>query len=102
MAIQINTNIETAEGFTVQPFCYLLIQIYNPGASRCSVQYYKSEQDFIDGKSSVSLPTLPSLVDLGLTSQEFWGTDLATVIHDKCVTAIEEVTGPNTCTVISL
>ena len=102
MAIQINTNVETADGFTVQPFCYLLIQIYNPGISRCSVQYYKSEQDFNNGKSSIMIPSLPPMVDLALTSQEFWGTELATVIHNKCVTAIEEVTGPDTCTVISL
>lgn len=102
MAIQINTNVETAEGFTVQPFCYLLIQISSPNVSSSTLQYYKSEQDFIDGKSPITLPTLPSFVNLQLTSQEFWGVELATVIHDKCVTAIEEVTGPATCDIISL
>ena len=102
MAIQINPNVETAEGFTVQPFCYLLIQISSPNVSSSTLQYYKSEQDFIDGKSPITLPTLPSFVNLQLTSQEFWGVELATVIHDKCVTASEEVTGPATCDIISL
>jgi len=102
MAIQINATIETAEGFSIQPFCYLLIQIYSPNDSKSLLQYYKSEQDYIDGKSSINLPTLPSLVNLGLTGSEFWGPDLATLIHNKCIAAIEEVTGADTCDIATL
>lgn len=102
MAIQINTNVETTDGFTVQPFCYLLIQMSSPNVSSSVLQYYKSEQDFIDGKSPITIQTLPSFVNLQLTGSEFWGPDLATLIHNKCIAAIEEVTGADTCDIVTL
>jgi hypothetical protein len=45
---------------------------------------------------------LPSLVNAELTATEFWGNDLATLIHNKCITAIEEVTGADTCEIVTL
>lgn len=100
MAIQINSNVETADGFIVQPFCYLYIQIYAPNFSNCVLQYYKSEQDFIDGKSSVNLPSLPNIFNAEITQQEFWGTELAMVFHDKAIALIEQTTGQGTCSVV--
>jgi hypothetical protein len=100
MAIQIKTNVETADGFTIQPFCYLFIQIYAPNFSNCVLQYYKSEQDYIDGKSSVTLPTLPTIFNAEITQQEFWGTELAMTFHNKAIALIEETLGADTCTVV--
>lgn len=100
MAIQINTDVETADGFTVQPFAYLYIQIYDPGFSNCVVQYYKSESDYLAGKSSVNIPSLVGLFNAEITGEEFWGTELATVFHNKAIALIEEVTGPNTCAIV--
>ena len=100
MAIQINTNVETADGFTIQPFCYLYIQIYAPNFSNCVLQYYKSEQDYIDGKSSVTLPTLPTIFNAEITQQEFWGTELAMTFHNKAIALIEEITGQDSCTIV--
>jgi hypothetical protein len=101
MAIQINKNVITSDGFTVKPFAFLDIQLYQP-FSRALLTYYKDQAAFEAGTAPLNLPTLPSLVNAELTAQEFWGTDLATLIHNKCITAIEEVTGAATCAIVTL
>jgi hypothetical protein len=101
MAIQINKNVTTSDGFTVKPFAFLDIQLYQP-FSRALLTYYKDKASFDAGIAPLNLPTLPSLVNAELTAQEFWGNDLATLIHNKCITAIEEVTGAGTCNIVTL
>lgn len=101
MAIQVNKDVQTADGFTVQPFAFLDIQLYQP-FSRALITYYKDEAAYQAGQSPVNVPSLPSLSDSNLTAEEFWGTELATVIHNKAIALIEEVTGDNTCTIVSL
>lgn len=101
MAIQINKDVQTADGFTVQPFAFLDIQLYQP-FSRALITYYKDEAAYKAGQSPVSVPSLPSLSDSNLTAEEFWGTELATVIHEKAIAVIEEVTGAGSCTIVSL
>lgn len=101
MAIKINTTVTTDEGFTVDnAFGYLNIYILNPQSNWANIGYYKSEQDWIEGKSPLNVNTLPNQVQTELTSEEFWGDALAMVIHNKCQSAIEEVTGENTVTII--
>lgn len=100
MAIQIKADVQTAEGFTVQPFCYLFIQIYAPSFSNCVLQYWKSEQDYIDGKSAINVPNLPSIFNAEITGEDFWGTELGMVFHEKAIAKIEEVLGSNTCVVV--
>ena len=101
MAIQINKDVQTADGFTVQPVAFLDIQMYQP-FSRALITYYKDEAAYQAGQSPVSVPSLPTLSDSNLTAEEFWGTELATVIHEKAIAVIEEVTGKDTCTIVSL
>lgn len=101
MAIQINKDVQTADGFTVQPFAFLDIQLYQP-FSRALITYYKDEAAYQAGQSPISVPSLPSLSDSNLTAEEFWGTELATVIHNKAIALIEEVTGADSCTIVSL
>ena len=101
MAIQVNTNVETADGFIVQPFVYLYIQIYDPNFSNCVLQYYKSEEDFLAGKAPVNVPSLTNCFNAEITSEEFWGTELALTFHNKAIALIEEVTGEGTCSVIT-
>jgi hypothetical protein len=36
-----------------------------------------------------------------LTSEEFWGSALANLIHEKCKVKIEEVTGEGTVEILS-
>jgi hypothetical protein len=101
MAIQINADVTTSDGFVVKPFAFLDIQLYQP-FSRALLTYYKDEAAFEAGISPLNLPTLPSLVNAELTAQEFWGSQLATIIHNKCITAIEGVTGVGTCAIVTL
>jgi hypothetical protein len=101
VAIQINKDVQTADGFTVQPFAFLDIQLYQP-FSRALITYYKDEAAYQAGQSPVSVPSLPSLSDSNLTAEEFWGTELATVIHERAIAVIEEVIGAGTCTIVSL
>ena len=101
MAIQVNANVQTADGFTVQPFAFLDIQLYQP-FSRALITYYKDKAAYEAGQSPVNVPTLPTLSDSNLTAEEFWGTELATTIHDKAIALIEEVTGAGTCTIVKL
>lgn len=101
MAIQVNTNVQTADGFTVQPFAFLDIQLYQP-FSRALITYYKDQASYEAGQSPVNVPSLPALSDSNLTAQEFWGTALANVIHERAVALIEEVTGAGTCTIVTL
>ena len=101
MALSINTTITTDEGFEVSnAFGYLNIFILNPQSNWVNLSYYKSESDWIEGKSPLNVSTLPNQVQTELTTQEFWSTTLALTIHEKCKTQIENVTGLNTVTII--
>lgn len=101
MAIQINTTITTDEGFEVQnAFGYLNIFILAPQSNWVNLSYFKSEQDWIDGKAPLNVNTLPNQVQTELTTAEFWGDSLALIIHEKCVVKIEKITGENTVTII--
>lgn len=101
MALSINTTLTTNEGFEVSnAFVYLNIFILEPQSNWCSLMYFKSEQDWIDGKSPLNINTLPGQVQTGLTSEEFWGDALALLIHNRCKAAIEEVTGAATVTIV--
>jgi hypothetical protein len=102
MAIKINTPITTDEGFIVDnAFGYLNIYILAPNSNWVNLNYYKSEEDFIAGKSPLNVNSIPSQVQTELTSTEFWGTSLALTITQKCVNAIEVITGPNTVEIIT-
>lgn len=101
MALSINTTITTDEGFEVSnAFGYLNIFILAPSSNWVNLSYYKSEQDWIDGKTPLNVSSLPNQVQTELSSQEFWSTDLAMIIHQKCQTAIEIITGVGTVTII--
>jgi len=98
MAIQVNTTVQTSDGFEVQPLCFLDIQLYQP-FSRAILTYYKDQSAFVSGSSSVNV-NLPTLAEVALTSEEFFGPNLATIIHEKAIEAIETITGPGTCVIV--
>jgi hypothetical protein len=101
MAIQINTTITTDEGFEVSnAFGYLNIYILAPQSNWVNLNYYKSEQDWIDGKSPLNVSMLPNQVQTQLTTAEFWGNELAFIIHQKCQMEIETITGIGVVTII--
>jgi len=101
MAIQINTTITTDEGFEVtNAFGYLNIFNLAPQSNWVNLSYFKSKQDWIDGKAPLNVNTLPNQVQTELTEEEFWGEYPMMLIHEKCVAKIEEVTGENTVTII--
>ena len=82
MALQINTTITTDEGFEVtNAFGYLNIFILAPESNWVNLSYFKSEADWIAGKAPLNVNTLPNQVQTELTSQEFWGSNLAISIH---------------------
>jgi hypothetical protein len=98
MALQINADVQTTDGFTVRPFVFLDIQLYN-GFSRAILSYYKDEASYLEGKSTVNV-SLPNLAQVELTSQEFFGPELAMLFHNEAIKVIEETTGPGTVVVI--
>ena len=101
MALQINTTITTDEGFEVSnAFGYLNIFILAPNSNWVNLSYFKSEQDWIDGKAPLNVNSLPNNVQTELTTSEFWGDNLALLIHEKCKAKIEETTGENSVTII--
>jgi len=101
MALSINTTITTDEGFEVSnAIGYLNIYILAPGSNWVNLNYYKSEQDWQAGKAPLNVNMLPNQVQTELTGEEFWGADLATLIHNKCLSKIEEVTGEGTVTIL--
>lgn len=100
MALNINTTVTTDEGFEVSnAFAYLNIFIQSPGSNWVNISYFKSEQDWNDGKQPLNISDLPSNVQTELTGAEFWSDKLATIIHEKCIVKIEEVTGADTVTI---
>ena len=102
MALQINTTITTDEGFEVtNAFGYLNIFILSPNSNWVNLSYFKSEQDWLEGKAPLNVNTLPNQVQTELNSVEFWGSNLALLIHEKCQTSIEAVTGPNTVQILT-
>lgn len=101
MALQINTTITTDEGFEVSnAFGYLNIFILAPNSNWVNLSYFKSEQDWIDGKAPLNVNSLPNNVQTELTTEEFWGDNLALLIHEKCKAKIEETTGENSVTIL--
>ena len=101
MALQINTTMTTNEGFEVSIFFgYLNIYILQPNSNWVNLSYFKSEADWLSGKQPLSIQSLPSVVQTELTSEEFWGDGLTTLIHNKCIQKIEEVTGSETVTIV--
>lgn len=101
MALQINTTITTDEGFEVSnAFGYLNIFILAPQSNWVNLNYYKSEQDWQAGKAPLNISMLPNQVQTELTQEEFWGESLATLIHNKCLSKIEEVLGENTVEIL--
>ena len=102
MALSINTPITTDEGFVVDnAFCYLNIYILSPNSNWCNLSYYKSESDWVSGKTPLTISTLPNQVQTELTSNEFWSTTLALTISEKCQSAVEQVTGAGTVTILT-
>jgi hypothetical protein len=102
MALSINTPITTDEGFVVDnAFAYLNIYILAPQSNWVNLSYFKSEEDWVAGKSPLNVSSLPNQVQTELTSEEFWGASLATLIHEKCKAKIEEVTGAGTVTILT-
>ena len=101
MALQINTTITTDEGFEVSnAFGYLNIFILAPQSNWVNLSYFKSAEDWQSGKAPLNVNTLPNQVQTELTTSEFWGDNLALLIHEKCKAKIEETTGENTVTII--
>ena len=69
MALQINTTITTDEGFEVSnAFGYLNIYILAPQSNWVNLSYFKSEADWIDGKSPLNVSSLPNVVQTELKS----------------------------------
>ena len=91
MAIKITKPLVTQEGFAVNE-CFGFLSIYMLSDSWSNIAYYKSEADYLAGKQSLNIQELPS----------FWGTELATDIHDQCIAQIEAVIGTGTCTIVTL
>jgi len=101
MALSINTTITTDEGFEVSnAIGYLNIYILAPGSNWVNLNYYKSEADWQAGKSPLNVNMIPNQVQTELTKEEFWGDNLATLIHNKCLSKIEEVTGTGTVSIL--
>ena len=98
MALKINANVVTGDGFTVQPFAFLDIQLYKP-FSRALITYYKDEAAYAAGNSPVNV-TLPTLAEVELKSDDFFGPELAMLFHNKAIEMIEEVTGAGTVEVV--
>lgn len=102
MAIKINTTVTTDEGFEVSTAIgYLNIFILAPNSNWVNLSYFKSEQDWLEGKAPLNVNSLPNNVQTELTSEEFWGTNLALLIHEKCKAKVEEATGENTVSILS-
>jgi len=101
MALNINATITTDEGFEVSnAFGYLNIYILAPDSNWANVSYFKSKADWEAGKQPLNVSSLPNNVQTELTSEEFWGESLATVVHNKCIAAIEEITGEDSVVVV--
>jgi len=98
MALQINADVVTSDGFTVQPFAFLDIQLYQP-FSRALLTYYKDQAAYEAGNSPVNI-TLPTLAEVELTADDFFGPNLAELFHNKAIELIEQVTGPGTCVIV--
>jgi hypothetical protein len=98
MALKINADVVTSDGFTVQPFAFLDIQLYQP-FSRALITYYKDEAAYEAGNSPVNV-SLPTLAEVELTADDFFGPELAMLFHNKAIEIIEEVTGAGTVEVV--
>jgi hypothetical protein len=72
--------------------------LYQP-FSRALLTYYKDQAAYEAGNSPVNI-TLPSLAEVELTADDFFGPNLAELFHNKAIELIEQVTGPGTCVIV--
>ena len=98
MAININASLTTDEGFTVTS-AWGYVNQYFTGDNWANVSYYRSKTSYQNGDASLNIDSLPSRVSTEITNSDFWGTSLAETFTNKCIDAIEEVTGDGTCSI---
>lgn len=98
MALKIKADVVTSDGFTVQPFAFLDIQMYKP-FSRALITYYKDEASYKAGKSPVNV-SLPTLAEVEIKSSDFFGPELGMLFHNKAIELIEKTTGKGTVSVV--
>jgi len=96
--ININANLTTDEGFEVTS-AWAFIDIYLLADNWANVRYYKSKDAYQAGMNPLNVNSLPSRVSTDLTNESFWGSTLATDIHNSVIAKIEEVTGEGTCSI---
>jgi len=96
--ININANLTTDEGFEVTS-AWAFIDVFLLADNWANVRYYKSKSDYQAGKNPLNVNSLPSRVSTEITNESFWGTTLATDIHNSVIAAVEEVTGADTCSI---
>lgn len=103
MAIQITKTFETCDGFEVSGlFTFVEIFLTN-GRPQANLSYYKNESAYLSGKGGICVTQrLPFSVSLDVSAQDFWGTELATNIHNQCIAEIEKIIGAGTCAIVSL
>ena len=98
MAININATLTTDEGFEIDS-AWGYINQYFTNDNWANVSYYRSKTSYQNGDASLNIDSLPSRVSTEITNSDFWGTSLAETFTNKCIDAIEEVTGDGTCSI---
>lgn len=97
MAININTTVETYNGFQVDSaWAFIHIDLRKQGF--CTLKFYRSKDSFNNGDRPLNL-NLPSRVKTQLTNEQFWSSDAIETLHNRCIAKIESVTGAGTCTI---
>jgi hypothetical protein len=103
MAIQITKTFETCDGFEVSGLFTFLEVFLTSNRPSANLSYYKSEDAWKAGKGGLCVTArLPFRVDLEISATDFWGTELATKIHNQCIVEIEKIIGAGTCAIVSL
>ena len=98
MAININATLTTDEGFEIDS-AWGYVNQYFTKDNWANVSYYRNKSSYENGDSALNIDSLPSRVSTEITNAEFWGASLAETFTNKCIEAIEVVTGAGTCTV---
>lgn len=98
MAININATLTTDEGFEIDS-AWGFVNQYFTNDNWANVSYYRSKDSFDSGQDPINVSSLPSRVATEISNDEFWSTTLAETFTNKCIDAIEEVTGDGTCSI---
>jgi hypothetical protein len=100
MALIINTEVQTVQGFKTNN-CLVFVDIYlTKGGQWVNLTFFENKQSFKEGKEETEIVGLPGNIAFKIPRAIFWGDGLIMQIHEEIKRQFERKLGKNTVDII--